>query len=634
MQTSSGADRVADFLAQHAPFDALTRSELSDLAGVAVSTGYEVGETVVGPDEGIDAVWVVESGFVELRDPDDPGHAVPLDTIGPGGLFGFAAMLVGVRTSFVATASTAATVVRLPGPAVRPFFARPAGLAYLARTISQFFGGRDRPFPSADGTDPRPVSGRTAASLVRRPVVTVAATTTVREAVRTMTEQSASCVVIPLARKRFGIFTDRDLRTRVVASGVSVDVPIHTVMSAPARWIDADRTPTGVLLDMLDLGLQHMLVVDVHGRLVGVLESADLLADSTSRSFTLRRAIDAADSVRDLAAASAGIASLVVDLRRSGTTAGAATGVLSVVVDAVVRRALELAVLGSDVPFDRASTAWISLGSIGRREAMPSSDVDSALSWAPTIIGRDHDYRRLARTVHETLERCGLPADSNDATASSPRFSRSAESWRTAARRWLDDPLVDHGIVMSSLMVDGRVVWGAEELHTVPDAYRAMATDHPEALRLQLRDALASRPRGRSIRDVLSRRGTTVDMKSHAVSPIVNLARWGGLSVGVACASTPARLAAAAGNGLLSESDSRLLTDVFDRVQHVRFGHQADCVEAGRPPTDTVSLDELTPFERSTVLEAIREVAAVQRRVGHVASTVGLPLPGTRRGDG
>ena len=41
-----------------------------------------------------------------------------------------------------------------------------------------------------------------------------------------MTEHHVSYALIRLPDGEFGIFTDRDLRTRVVAAGLSVDVPI------------------------------------------------------------------------------------------------------------------------------------------------------------------------------------------------------------------------------------------------------------------------------------------------------------------------------------------------------------------------------------------------------------------------
>lgn len=52
-----------------------------------------------------------------------------------------------------------------------------------------------------------------------------------------VTEHHVSYALIRLPDGSLGIFTDRDLRTRVVAAGVSIDAPITQVMSAPARRV-------------------------------------------------------------------------------------------------------------------------------------------------------------------------------------------------------------------------------------------------------------------------------------------------------------------------------------------------------------------------------------------------------------
>ncbi|GGG07809.1 hypothetical protein GCM10007304_22310 [Rhodococcoides trifolii] len=629
---------TADFLSRHPPFQTLTESELHELAESATTEHFRSGDTIVGRGvDDVDAVWMVRSGTVALLHPDDAEGSAPLDVVAAGGLFGFSALLSDSRTVFVARALTDAVVHRLPGHSVRPYFARPAGTKYLAGVISASFGGRPldtRPraaLPTAAGD---PVMGRSdsgsVGALVRPQPVTVDPGTSIRDAVCTMTELGSSYVVVPLRHGRFGIFTDRDLRTRVVAAGVPVDAPVERVMSAPARTVDPDRTPAGVLMEMLELGVRHMVVVDIRGGLVGVVENSELLSDSTAQSFSLRRRIAMSTSAEALVSASTGIRPLLIDMYSTGTAASAASGILSVVVDAVVRRAVEIALVdrGAHDPIDARDVAWLSLGSVGRREAMPSSDVDSALSWADHLAGREADLRALATDVHRILDACGLPADTNNAVASSVRFSRSSSEWRVAAREWLNDPLGDRGIIMSSLLVDGRVVWGNADLHTVPESYRSMATDFPEALRLQLREALATRARVRSLRDVLARRGNTVDLKTHAVAPIVNLARWGGLSVGVASASTPARLAAAAGNGMIGTEDARVLTEVFELLQRLRFAHQVSQIEQNHIPGDVVVLTELTPLERSVLMDAIREVASVQKRVGYIAANSGVPMPG------
>ena len=299
---------------------------------------------------------------------------------------------------------------------------------------------------------------------------------------------------------------------------------------------------------------------------------------------------------------------------RGGTDAIAASGILSVVIDGVARRALELA-LGEIGDLPPARFAWITLGSIARREAMPSSDLDTAMSWADDGEPEAGRYLGIAERVHEILDACALPADRNGALASSRRFARSSSAWLRATRKWMDDPLEDQGLIMSSLLVDGRVIWGDPALHTVPAGYRRMWLDHPEALRLQLLDALSTRVWQRSFWKVLSRRGGTFDLKAHAVTPVVNLARWGGLSVGIASATTSARLTGAASNDLLTEQDARVLEEIFVLLQRIRMRHQVDQIVAGRAPGDVVSLAEITPLNRSLLAESAREVAAVQKRV-------------------
>ncbi|MDI9895102.1 putative nucleotidyltransferase substrate binding domain-containing protein [Rhodococcus sp. IEGM 1381] len=635
------ADRPAltEFLGAHPPFQGASPAVLVDIAAAAVELDCAGGAWVVDPTskpDVADTVWVVRTGRVVIVHPDDTSPAdVPIDTIGPGGVFGFSALLAGGTVEFCARATEPSTVLRLPGELIRPLFATPTGLAFLADAVTSATTHRGG---AAEGS-----AGRAVGELLSAPPVFTSVGTSVRDAVRHMTEQGSSYVLVPLRGSRYGIFTDRDLRVRVVAAGIGVDTPVEHVMTSPAETVTADRSAGTVLMDMLELGLRHMPVLSSRGEVLGVVEDSDLHAVSTRRSFVVRRAVTSAATSAELADAGRLVPGLVADLFRGGTDAVAVSAILSVVVDSLVRRAVEIEwAARPEVP--RHNFAWITLGSVARREAMPSSDVDSALSWSDATADpelntrsrsvprtRDEALMDLAARVHVSLDGAGLPSDTNGAVASSPRFARSAGQWESAAAHWLSNPFGergnpagDSGLIMSSLMIDGRVVWGPRKLNTVPEAYRRLLVDHPDALRLQLRDALAGRARLRSLRDVLARRGGTFDLKAHALTPIVNLARWGGLSVGMASASTPARLAAASGNGMLSDEDVAALTEVFALLQRLRLAHQIDQITAGHRPGDVLVMADLSPLERSLLTDGVREIAAVQRRVGYLAANVGV----------
>ncbi|MFE7800417.1 putative nucleotidyltransferase substrate binding domain-containing protein [Nocardia sp. NPDC057440] len=588
----------------------MTPPELDQLAAASSLHRFGAGAVIMDYSAQVpDDIWMLWTGRVVLQ---GTGDGAPIDAVEPGGIFGYVPLLTGGSADFVARAAEPSALIRLPGALVRAQFAQPDGLAFLASSAWKTVSGNRTPMAPVLGS--RPVG-----ELVSGAAVFVAPETSVRDAVVRMTEQRVSYVLIRLPQGEFGIFTDRDLRTRVVAAGLPVEVPISRVMSAPARRVTADLTAETVLMEMLECGLRHMPVLSRRGVVLGVLEDADLLAASARQSFVLRRSIAAATDAPQLQRAAREITGTVVDLFRNGTKASATSGILSVVIDSVVRKALELALAEiDDAPSD--GFAWLTLGSIARREAMPSSDVDSALSWTDELSSASGQLRAVAARVHAILDACGLPADSNGAIAGKPKFSRSRSQWATAAAGWLDDPLQDRGLILSSLLIDGRVVWGDQALHTVPAAFGSMRAEHPNALRLQLLDALSGRVRTRSLRDVLSRRGGTFDLKSHALAPIVNLARWGGLVAGMTTASTPVRLAAAASAGALRERDATVLTEVFVMLQRMRMVHQVEQLSAGHSPGDIITMSELSPLNRSLLNDALREIAVVQRRVGSLGA--------------
>ena len=607
MPTSSERPDLKTFLGEHTPFQAMSDEELADLAAGSVLVEFPAGSLVADyatrvPDE----VWMVHAGQVALR---NSGDATTIDTVDCGGIFGYMPLLTGGGMDFEASTIGPATLIRLPGSLVRAQFSKPAGLAFLASSAWNL-GTADRP-TIAPATDSRPV-----AELVHGEVLLVSPDTSVRDAVVRMTEHHVSYALIRLPDGRLGIFTDRDLRTRVVSAGLPVDVPIDRVMSAPARTVTADLTADAVLMEMLECGLRHMPVLTSRGEVVGVLEDADLLAASARQSFMLRRSIGLAANAAELQKVGQRVTGLASELFRNGTKALATSGILSVVIDSLVRKALELALAEMD-DAPAGGFAWLTLGSVARREAMPSSDVDSALSWKDELSSASTQLRAIASRTHDILDGCGLPADRNNAVASSPLFSHSQSEWFAAAEGWLDNPLRDRGLILSSLLLDGRVVWGDATLHTVPSAYRRMRDAHPNALRLQLLEALSGKVRTRSLRDVLSRRGGTFDLKSHAVTPIVNLARWGGLTADVTSATTPTRLSAAAQAGAIRPRDAETLCDVFVMLQRLRMAHQVEQISVGHTPGDVVTMSELSPLNRSLLGDGLREIAAVRRRVGN-----------------
>ncbi len=609
--SATAAPEITRFLQEHPPFDALDDRELDRVAAAAEVEFHRAGATIFSQGaEPVEHLRVVRAGAVEIV---FDGRV--LDLLGEGQMFGHASMLSGLPTGFEARAGEDTVCYRIPAQIAQEPLSRPAGLRFVARSLLDIRYEGGAAIETEPGVDPplQPVG-----SLLRGEPVVCRPDATIREAAELMTAAHATSAVVDVGDGSLGILTDHDLRTRVVASGLTGDTPVSVAMSAPAYTCPPDRLGGDVLLDMLDRGFRHYPVISATGTILGVIEEIDLVAAQTRSSFYLRRRIARAQTVEDLIEAAHELRPTVIAMHDARVASSNVAAVYSVVVDALTRRLLELSVVESgDVGVE---FAWLALGSQARREALPSSDVDSAIVWFgepddPQVKARLH---AVGQTVVSELEACGLRADEHGATASDARFVRSLDSWKRAVRSWIDDPTQEKALVLVSVLVDSRPVWGVHTGTPVADSFR-LAPNNPALLRLLARFALSHRPptgffRGLVVEPSGEHRGQ-LDLKQRGVLPIVDLARWAGIAAGVTSASTRERLRAAAAAGTMSDAHARTLDDALTLITDLRVEHQVDQLRAGEEPDDFVNPAALTELTRSYLREAFRAVASVQKRV-------------------
>jgi CBS domain-containing protein len=610
--SATAAPEVVRFLGEHPPFDALESGELERVAAAAEPEFHRAGVTIFCQGaEPVSHLRVVRAGAVEII---FDGRV--LDLLGEGELFGHASMLSGLPTGFEARAGEDTVCYRIPADIAQEPLSRPAGLRYLARSLLDLRYEGGAAVTTEPGVDPplQPVG-----SLVRGEPVVCPPDTSIRRAAELMTEAQATCVVVDVGHGTLGILTDHDLRTRIVAAGLSGEMPVSAAMSAPAYTCPADRLGGDVLLDMLDRGFRHFPVVSVTGQVLGVVEDIDLVGAQSRSSFYLRRRIARAQTVEELTDAARELRPTVIAMHEAGVAAANVAAVYSVVVDALTRRLLEFAVV-AEPEASGFEFAWLALGSQARREALPGSDVDSAIVWfdAPGDEAVHSRLCAIGATVVSWLEASGLRADEHGATASDPRFVRSLDSWKRAVHSWIDDPTQEKAVLLVSVLVDSRPVWGIHTGTPVADSLR-LAPDNPALLRLLARFALSHRPptgffRGLVVESTGEHRGR-LDLKRGGVIPIVDLARWAGMAAGVTSASTLERLRAAAAAGTMSEGQARTLEDALTLITGLRVEHQVAQLRAGVEPDDFVDPARLSALTRSYLREAFRAVASIQKRL-------------------
>jgi CBS domain-containing protein len=109
------------------------------------------------------------------------------------------------------------------------------------------------------------------ARLKPTPPHAIAPDATIGDAVRLMRQKKVGCLLVCQDRHLVGIITERDLLTRVLATGRPLSDTVDKVMTADPRTVFAHDSVRRAMIRMQKGGYRHLPVVDEAGRPVGIL---------------------------------------------------------------------------------------------------------------------------------------------------------------------------------------------------------------------------------------------------------------------------------------------------------------------------------------------------------------------------
>jgi CBS domain-containing protein len=600
---------VASFLQRHAPFDALDPQGLARVVSSVQIAHYAPGvEILEQGGEPAQALYVIRKGAVEIL---DDGRLVDLMTEGEA--FGAWSLLGGFGPTTTVRAHEDTLCYLIPAPVATEVLGTRPGLAFVMGNLRRRIDRMDERLRSETSTERyRPVG-----SLIRRPPITCEPGMTVAEAARLMARERISCLPVRTSQG-WGILTDRDLRTKVVAERRDPDVTtVGEIMSHPAVTVPPDAVAGEVLLRMLDGGYHHFPVCDERGELLGVVTDTDLMGLGRDTPFALRSAIERAGDEEELERAGRDLPEVVAALVEDGADPVDTGHVVAVTIDALTRRLLELGVARLGEP--PVPWAWLALGSAARQEQAFHSDQDHAFAYDPgdrAVEDIDPYFAELAEGVSRGLERAGIPPCEGLAMATNPVLRLSLEGWDRQLHAWMEDPSL-MGSVFLSIVFDHRQVAGPLPATAALDRTIGRAPAYPLFLRHLARRSLDLHPPTGFLRDlVVESRGEhagTLDVKHGGITIVNNLARFWAIRAGSPAKKTIPRLRAAEAAGAIDADMRDQLIESFRFLWGIRLRHQVTRFRAGEPPDDFVDPHELGPVARRGLKEAFRVIARAQR---------------------
>jgi CBS domain-containing protein len=600
---------IRDFLAAHHPFDLLPAAVLRDVVRAIEIRYARRGTGLIDAGGTVGFLHMIRSGAVETVD----AEGQLLARLGEGDFCGVRSLLRGGTAINSSVAIEDCLLYLLPAatfndlrqahPQVGYFFA-PMGGGRLKDSLDVSNGRREIN-----------LLGVKVGDMLSRDPVTIGPGASVREAAVRMRDERVSCLLVTENGRLIGIFTDRDLRIRVVAEGVAPDTPLARVMTADPICIKVDDYGFDALLTMARRNVHHLPVLS-DGAVAGCITTTNLVETQTTSTIFLAGDVAKQTTPEGLRRVLARVPELVLYLADSGATAHHIGHVVSTLTDAATIRLIQLAErqLGAPpVPY-----AWLAAGSQARHEQTARSDQDNVLILDDAFDAAVHGpyFRDFSRFVCDGLATCGYVHCPGAMMAMTDEWRQPLARWKRYFLRWIDEP-DPRALLLSSVFFDLRVVHGDADLF-VP--LHAMILEHTHQNRIfqafMASNALQHHPPIGFFRNLVLIRGgqhdRTLDLKHSGVGLIVDLARVYALAAGVPPVNTQERLQAVHRAGAISQDEAADLRDALEFISLVRLRHQARMIREGREANNFLEPGDLSSFERTHLKDAFAVVKATQ----------------------
>ena len=588
----------ARFLARLQPFAGMSHESLEHVAAVMSEQTLAAGATVLAEGaEPSTQLYVVRDGSLELV-----RNGLVVDILAGGDVFGHQTLLTGEAPQFTVRVREDASLFCIPADVALRVLEGPQGARFVARTLGDRLAKAARTLRAIPD-----VRARSVTSLVHGAPVFCEPDATIAHVAQVMAREGLNAVLIT-TREGLGIVTDVDMRDKVVAAHASSDAPVSSIMTRPVQTVEAGALAQEASVKMMEAGVNHLPVVTADGAVVGILSASSLMTLDALSPFALRFTIMTARTPDAVIDASEDLPKLFVDLIDAHLDAPALTRIITTLSDAMTVRLLELTIRDLGAP--PVAFSWLALGSAARSELTLASDQDNGLAYEDTDDPEADDYFRvLGRDVNEALGRCGFTPDDHGVVVHNKDWRMPASDWLRMFTECLGGWDTDR-LFRAAIGFDLRHLYG--DLDVVPqltDIIR-QAPRHARFLG-GLADLGAEIPSPLGFRQRL--RGP-VDIKKSGLLPVQNLARFFAFANGFTQSSTVDRLMAVEESGSRGRESAQSLREAFLNMAHLQLRHHANAIRAGRPPDNAIDTAKLRPLTRASLQEALREVAAAQRR--------------------
>jgi CBS domain-containing protein len=604
---------IIDFLKNTIPFKELDIEALNKLSEHCIIDFFPKGAAIFKQGETIvNYLYLIQKGGVKLFMKDEDGNITLKDFRGEGSYIGALPIIQNTRANFnVETIEDtfcfllekkAFLELLNSDPKISQFYLRSFSDKLIKTAYSELRHSRITP----KGESGFYLFTVKVGDIVKREPETINSTDSIRDAAVKMSEKGFGSLLIRDSRGEVvGIITDKDLRVKVVAKGLSYTEPVSTVMATPVKEISAYETCFNALLQMISTKIHH-LAVEKDKKIVGVVTAHDIMVLQGSSPLYIFRETIKQTSIEGLYPLTSKIVGVVRYLIQEGAKAFNIARMITVLNDHILEKLLTLLIDELGAPPQKF--CWILMGSEGRKEQTFYTDQDNAIIYEYKDKLAEEYFREFSKKAIGHLVKCGYPLCPGDIMASNPKWCQPFDVWKGYFNKWVCEPLADE-IRNATIFFDLRPGYGSLELGRELREYITEITPDSRLFLYQLAiDALETGPPLTFFKNFIVEKDgehrNHLDIKKRGIVPFVDFARLMSLACGIKETNTLDRLISLEQQGHISKDLLNETMDAYEFQMQLRLVHQLRLIEDGKQPDNYINPSDISDIEKRTLKDA------------------------------
>ncbi len=478
-------NRVAEFLKRFPPFSFLGDGDLTRVAQSVAVHYLEQGEILFRQGEAARPhFFILREGIIHLVETSQKGEEIR-EVCDEGDVFGVLALLGKRPYLLTSKVIENSLIYAIPvavfekileeNSRVALFFAAgfAAGQVVVRQDLSQGQKARSE-LKKASGDHPLLIFSDQSAVNFSEKVLNCPPETSIQNAAKLMAEAQVSSIVICDSQDfPLGILTDKDLRSRVLASEISPQNPVSQVMTRPVITRKKQDGFSNLYLTMIRHRLHHLVLTEDgtdQSPVCGIISDHDVFLSMGNSPAVLIHGLMNTQEVGEMRKIRDRAEQMLCYYLENEVSMEFVASVMTEINDVIIRQALEISKTQLKAQYPEMNSTrfcFLSMGSEGREEQLLRTDLDNAILYEDVAEGLQSKaaeyFLKLGEGVVEVLLACGFDPCPGKIMASNPEWVQPLSVWKNYFSDWILHPSPE-ALMKVSIFFDFRSVAGSNAL--------------------------------------------------------------------------------------------------------------------------------------------------------------------------